>query len=407
MEILRPALIHPLALYAFPWLLVALMYAWGWSSLLLYDAIQALVGTLIIVFPLVISWLYWHSYSIATQSRLSGFVLDVSRMEKASRWLIIFWAAFSLFEIWISHGVPIIWYITGDIPDELYFAFGIPSVHGFVNTMLLAAVTMRVALAFITHNPRHLLVLAVGLIWSMAIISRQMTLVLILQASLIGLQYRKISFRKLAMVFTLIFAFAVIVFGLVGDFRSPQFVENLSGMTEAYPKWLPNGVIWAYLYVTTPLGNLLFTIDKLVPNYDWTFAESTALLLPSAIRSLFLSNFNIQESGVLVSSVFNVSTAYIGPYQDFGFIGISLFAWATMGLMVTFWWKRNVFGSLCYATVGQCAFFSIFFNHFFYLPIIFQMFWYKLCVREWREAAYRTEKDSYLSGTNGVAQSGS
>jgi hypothetical protein len=84
---------------------------------------------------------------------------------------------------------------------------------------------------------------------------------------------------------------------------------------------------------------------------------------------------------VLATGAFNVSSGYVGAYQDFGVLGIAMFAWLTMGGTVYAWRRQGILGSLIYAVLGQCAFFSIFFNHFFSLPNIFQILWFCIAVR--------------------------
>ena len=122
--------------------------------------------------------------------------------------------------------------------------------------------------------------------------------------------------------------------------------------------------------VATPLGNPLF------PN-------TMALLFPSVIRNVIygVDAASGALSGELITDAFNVSTAYVGPYQDLGLLGIVLFS-ILLGITALYFWKMSgVRGVLMYSVIGQCLVLSIFFNHLFYLPVISQVGWIMLFFR--------------------------
>jgi hypothetical protein len=113
-----------------------------------------------------------------------------------------------------------------------------------------------------------------------------------------------------------------------------------------------------------------------------------ALLFPSVIRNALYGPEGATGalSGELVTDAFNVSTAYVGPYQDFGLMGIVLFSVLLATTALYFWRRAGTKGALMYSVIGQCLVLSIFFNHLFYLPVISQVGWIMLFFRRDRKA---------------------
>lgn len=170
----------------------------------------------------------------------------------------------------------------------------------------------------------------------------------------------------------------VLVFGVIGDVRqgSSAMIRDLAQPTENYPEWLPSGILWAYIYITTPINNLVYNIEQTRPIYDPLFPNTVATLFPSVIRiAIYGNDLADAESGQLVVSAFNVSTAYVGPYQDFGFIGITLFSIMIGPFCLYFWFRNNLKSALMLAVLIQCLVLTLFFDHFFYLPVITQLGW--------------------------------
>lgn len=373
----RPWLIHPLVLYCVPWLLIAPLYSLEWSRVLIYSADTVMGVTLAwIVVPILLSWLYWRFLALRAMTVVSPEKPNFERLLFIARLLLVAWFAASCFEVVTEHGVPLLWFIRGE--DKTVQDFGIPSIHGLVNSFLLAGTTIYVLAAVVLRRRRYYLFLAMALGWSVVVVSRELMMVLTVQTTMIFMQHRKVNVGKLLFWGLGLAAAVLLIFGLIGDFRSPLFVKNTAGITEAYPKWLPSGFIWIYMYATTPLNNLIHTILHAAPVYDWSFPNTLQELFPSAVRYIVFPNLDRWSGagGSLVTQAFNVSSAYVGPVQDFGLLGAVVFAWLTVGGLVYFWKRRDVLGSLGYALFGQCAFFSIFFNHFFYLPVIFQLIWF-------------------------------
>jgi hypothetical protein len=142
---------------------------------------------------------------------------------------------------------------------------------------------------------------------------------------------------------------------------------------------LPSGILWAYIYATTPINNLVHTIHLTAPLHSFLFPNTLALLFPTAIRQLIYgSEWWTPLEGQLVSNAFNAATAYIGPYQDYGYLGVILFSCVIAFVCQKYWLSESLEGTLKFAVVTQCLILTLFYNHLFALPIIFQVVWFEL-----------------------------
>jgi oligosaccharide repeat unit polymerase len=377
-SVLRPIIIHPLVLYVAPWLLAACLYTLGWSSVLTYDFETAFAVALEIIVPLSISYIFWSLVFWSCSIRRAVPVeMDLKHCARVVRIILYVWGLATIGEIIVSGGLPIIWLIRGQ--NKTYADFGIPSIHGFLNSMIFAATVMHATLGIVTGRKKYFLTLLFSVVWSLIVISRGDLIIMLMEIGIVLFLLKPINMSKVFIWAGGLSLVLIFLFGVVGDFRSPQFLRDVAGVTPSYPSWLPSGAIWVYLYATTPLNNLVNTMMHVVPTYDWSFSLTTAQLFPSLIRTILVPKSAV--NGVLATSAFNVSTAYIGAYQDFGLLGMYVFAWLTMGAVLYFWRRDDPFARLCYAMLGQCAFLSIFFNHFFTLPVIIQAVWFALAAR--------------------------
>jgi hypothetical protein len=92
---------------------------------------------------------------------------------------------------------------------------------------------------------------------------------------------------------------------------------------------------------------------------------------------LYGSELGTALDGQLVNNAFNASTAYIGPYQDYGYLGVVLFSSIISFVCQKYWFSSGLKGGLKFAVVTQCLILTLFYNHLFALPIIFQLVWFE------------------------------
>jgi hypothetical protein len=373
------ALLHPLVIFSAVWLGVVFLYSLRLSLILRYSSFEALSLVLWLWLPLaaaigIYSFLHWLSMTAYPRLK-QPWNLDFTLLRRRLKLCFRFWIGITIVEVVISGGVPIVWALTGN--TKTYADFGVPSLHGFVNSLQEAIALCYFVLFLITKERRELKIPAFFLFWTIVIINRNMMLVTLLEFAVMYVRLRKVRFATFAQIGSGILMF-VLAFGVIGDIRQGKsgLIRDLAQPTEAYPEWLPSGVLWAYIYITTPINNLLYTAEISHPVNNALFPSTVSTLFPSVLRTaIYGDTLGDAESGSVVISAFNVSTAYVGPYQDFGFIGTSVFS-AFIGIITLFFWFRDDLRSiLMFAVMTQCLVLTLFFDHFFYLPVITQLGW--------------------------------
>jgi hypothetical protein len=336
--------------------------------------------TLLIVVPiLVVSILFQVAYSVGARRKARTVVVEdvpLAQLEARVRQCLYLWVALAGIETLVSGGVPLVWILTGS--GKTNWDYGISSVHGMVNALLLALAVTSFALYLYTGKRRHLPVPIFALFWSMVLVSRGTLFVLVAECVVIYLRLRRVRwttfvrFAGLAIVLLLIF-------GYVGDIRSwAEAFRELAQPTPDFPDWAPSGLLWAYIYITTPINNLLYTMHTIHPSYDILLPNTAATLFPTVLRNIIYGKLGATDaiSGGRVVEALNVSTAYVSPFQDMGLFGIVGFSTLSAALCEVFW-RRNGFRNMLYfAVFAQALMLSLFYNLLFSLPILGQLIWF-------------------------------
>jgi hypothetical protein len=372
--------LHPLVIASFVWLGVALLYSMHLSKLLIYSTEEVIEAALWIWVPIVAATFFFNAIREISPSyshRMSGeWEPDLELLEHRLKIGFRVWVITAVFETIWSGGLPIIWLFQDTAKN--YDTYGVPSIHGILKSLFLSLALTRFSLWVVTGEKRHLKFPMFALLWAVLLVDRSVILVSIIQYGLVYLRFRSVrisTFLKIAMGAGLF----VLAFGVVGDLRlkgPADLFRSLAQPSDSYPEWLPSGVLWAYIYATTPMNNLLQTMRFVPPVHSLLLPNTAALLFPSFIRSQIYGNqVDDALSGQLVSNTFNASTAYIGPYQDFGYVGVFLFSVLITFICQKYWRSRNLRGALIFSVVTQCLILTLFYNHLFYLPIIFQVVW--------------------------------
>lgn len=392
---LYPIYLHPLLAFGSIWLVVWFLYALRLSALIMYPGsevlhfVEALLATA--VAGSAFAYIIPRCLLMPVRWRLVGSTRSVALLDRRLKLWFKIWCVVTVVEIIYSRGIPTVWLFTGSA--KTYMDFGIPTVHGFMNSMLQAICLVRLGMALRFGRKKDFLYPAWAVFWSMIVITRQLMMVFLLEAVVVYCTYRLIRFKRVVGALLSVLCL-VYVFGMVGDLRTgaDQF-RALAQPTSAYPDWLPSGFLWFYMYLTTPINNLLYTFHTTQPLYDWRFPNTLSELLPTVLRRmLFSANELAARNGDLITEAFNVSTAFAGPFEDFGRIGVLLSSFM-MSMLGGLYWRKHTFRDrLCYAVLCQCLVLTVFFNHFVLLPVITQLIWIYIFF-------YRTEGDVFVPVT--------
>jgi oligosaccharide repeat unit polymerase len=375
----RTLLLHPFLLFSSVWLGVAILYSLHLSKMLQYSTREVFttVGFIWVPYAIIVALCTLLRYVLSPyySRQTTTSVINLVSLETKLRILFKVWVLISLVEIYVSGGLPLVWLFTNN--TKTYVDFGIPSLHGIVNALLTAIALCRFALFLLTGKKRHLFIPVFALLWSVIAITRQLMLVSLIEFALIFLQIRPIRRATFVKIAAGSLAF-VLAFGFMGDLRqgSSDGFRALAQPSEDYPEWFPSGFLWAYIYISTPINNLMYTMRVVQPVDNLLFPNTASTLFPSVLRSaIYGEDLGEAASGQLVVSAFNVSTAYVGPYQDLGLLGMALLSILSACITLLFWFQNDLRSVLMFSVATQCLMLNLFYNQFFALPMIMQIVW--------------------------------
>ena len=374
---------HPLSLFLGVWGMTFLLFSLHLSEWLDFSTADVVRSMAWICLPFVLAVVFFTVFYDLSPKMRSGVQRDIEdpeylgRVERSmDRWFYC-WIALTVVEVGFSGGLPIIWLLTGS--PKLYFEFGLPVIHVLVWTLLAVLAIGKLGLYLLYGNRRRLFIPAFQIFWGIIIVSRGLIMGALVQAAILWLCLRpvrlKTIFRGVA-----VSVLIVLMFGYMGDIRSgASSFRDLARPTNNYPQWLPSGVLWVYIYATSPLANLVHTTITTKPADDPFFSRTILFMVPTPLRNAIYGNefFKDQEAGGdLITPALTVSSAYVGPYLDEGFFGMGCYS-ALLGVISAYCWRRRggFRGKLRYVIIGQCLVFSIFWNFLFYNPLLGQVFW--------------------------------
>jgi oligosaccharide repeat unit polymerase len=379
----RNLLLNPIVIASVVWLSVVSLYAMHLSKILVYSTEDVVVTSLWIWIPIaIVSVLFYAFRGMAlsiSRSKNDRWQPDLDRIEKRLKVWFGIWLVAAIFETIVSGGVPLLWLFQNTTKN--YDSYGVTSVHGIVKSLFIAIALCRFSLWVLTGERRHLRMPIFALGWALILIDRSMFLVCVIEYVVVYLRFRKVragTLLKIAMGGVLF----IVGFGIIGDLRlhgSSDVFRALAQPTDNYPTWLPSGILWAYIYAATPVNNLVHSMHLTAPLHSLLFPNTLALLFPTAIRQLIYgSEWWTPLAGELVNNAFNAATAYIGPYQDYGYLGVVLFSCIITFVCQKYWFCGSLKDTLKFAVVTQCLILTLFYNHLFALPIIFQVVWFEV-----------------------------
>lgn len=380
------AYLHPANIFCCTWIFLLLLYNLRLSYLLIDDNEAVYFAFSLIIIPFLIVSLPFigiSAFNSINKIHQKGavFVLNEELISKKLRNYFCIWGIGSIIEIIYSKGIPLLWLAT--TIDKTYFDFGIPSMHGFMNSFIFAASLISSFMYYVTRRRKYLFIPIFAICWGVLVISRHLIITNSVQLfSLSMLVGNKGVITKRNVLFFFFLLLIVYLFGVIGDIRGVEGLIRAVGQpTDSFPSWLPSGFLWVYIYLVTPVNNLINTMLYSAPITSYTFSTFSSLF-PSVIRNILYDVSQLTQ-GLLVSDNLNMSTAFVAPYNDMGNLGIILWSVA-MGIVSNVIWisKKSPHNLLVYAIIAQCLFMSLFVNHMLLLPVLFQLLWLKLIINK-------------------------
>ncbi len=385
----RPDFANPLLIYCVVWLSVVLMYSLKYTN----NIIGFNESTLILIFGTIITFIinYYAFYFIRISFR--GFVVKTSKpfasvnsSEKIESYLRIikkiafFWLAGTFIEVILFKGIPFISVVFLGNYSLDYSSFGIPTIHGLLNACYYTITASFFLHYIITKNKKSLFKVLVLLTWPILVMSRAVLLWVLVEIFCMYLLMRKIRIMNILKILV-VFLFVIVLFGYLGDNRSEAVSNNNFTSNFVNTEYmevaarLPSGFVWIYLYATTPINNIVWSISDIQPTYN--FEHTLLSLVPSFIRdNMQVFQVSSNRGVTLYEEAFNVSSYFANFLNDFGLVGSVLFiALLQIFIVKTFFSaKSGKFGSMiAYAAIFNAVFMSIFYDFFFSLVTVFQL----------------------------------
>lgn len=335
-------MLNPAFMYAITWIFILIIYSLHLSDLL--EPLQT--STVILVIGSSLSFIFgWLFESLQNQRRLAKLVLNqlvISKIistKRVQQRLKMIWIIFSVgifLEIIYFGGAPGLGLI-GIGKNIIYTDFGIPGIHGILNSMFYACCAVQFSKILLGLSKKTTLLTLASILYPIIGMSRQVLISLLLQYLFIYFSIKRPSpliFIKTVIIFTTVF----LIFGYLGDIRSGrENIISLAAPTFEYPEWLPSAFIWFYIYLSTPLNNVNFNIE-ITPNI--LPLETAGTFIPSFAREAFLNAVGASRQWDLVTESFNVSSLLQSLLTDFGVYGTIIFTFIC-GFIFTLFMRRS------------------------------------------------------------------
>lgn len=369
-------LINPIFLFSMPWLVASMLY------LIFPIPLISTSYDFLLVALIFIGFMVGYAFTSFFKKKR----IDCSSKTPTSviYFFFMLWLLATSAEIYYAGGLPLIWLYQNS--DKTYFDFGIPSLHGLLNSLSLTLICFLVVDMFQWSRWRlqNLVLIFVIITMYILLISRQLIVSAFIEVFVIVIYLcsQKKIFRYKHVIYVVLLSLVVVIgFGIIGDARSSDFYQTV-GLNDVNPL-IPSGFIWFYIYMVTPLNNLFYNVS----NHSYLLIENTSAffysILPTVVKAALFDmdgeNRWVQDflqTGLLPNPNFNVSTALIQAYLDADLYGI-WFNVISMGFLAGIFYKKisNFYALVKYAVLAQCLLLSIFYNMIIYPPVLFQFVW--------------------------------
>lgn len=358
-QLRRPLIAHPAVVFTAIWSIAMGLAAWG-----VVQVFAQYVETAVLLGLILISCVLMGSVFAALLVRGPRQVQAGIIRFRAGGFMTV-WALITIVEIAISGGLPIIWLITGS--GRTCEEFGIPTLHGFANAIwLFLAFTAFIRCYEQDRSWREFFVLTILFLWPLLVVSRGLFTINLIQIILFYLFTTRRPIHLVALrLMVLVFAFGF-AFGFAGDARAPEFsIESSLGFDAGEVRFAV--LLWVYSYLVSPISTLALNWEDTLPQMNLLPINTFESLLPTVVRSALDMKTGFEGyKGALAHDAFNVSTAFLSPFLDWGVAGVLLMAFL-IGFFGHIVWnaaRRNALKLPLLCTFNTFGALTIFTNQF-------------------------------------------
>ena len=282
------------------------------------------------------------------------------------------WCVLSAVELLYHRDLPLL--TAFGLGSILYHEYGIPSLHGFLNALILS-LSMYMLYSFIeSKNKKYLFLYIFTIVPFILMMTRGGITSLLLQSLFVLLIFKEVKFNLILKILFLSIFF-IFLFSFLGKFRYGNFSNDffqVFQISSNYPDFMPLDFMWVYMYITSSINNLEYNISLY---NNWNFEPYILVfdLLPSVIRQ----NLPTPYSTNLVNSAFNVSSFMPKYLSAFGLHGSLIFYFfaALFPLIIyqKFLLQRKLKHGFILAILLHSIVLSIFSDFFLIITYVFQI----------------------------------
>lgn len=359
-------IVNPFIIQAYINIIIIMLYGLHWSELL-----PSLTNDLIF-------FIFFTSYimlSIGLLSTKSVIIPKYKPIYMTHNPSIVMFMLIILItiEFIYNRGIPLLLLINGSEYD--YTSFGIKTLHVFILTFI-SFYTVYLSHLFISRRDKKILFYIIILcFYHVLIVSRYALFMVVISVIFVFIM----AIKSLNYKYLIIILFCVIIlmygFGILGNIRhgSESFFTHVSHPSkEFFDSNVPSEFLWAYMYITSPLGNLQITINNVKVSYSVREFIMTCL-----IPDFISKHFNFNKTPISqISPVFNVSTMYGSAYASMGWLGMAaIFIYTNLLILLyLICLPRNTPYTISgVALITTCVAFNFFTNMFVYTGAVMQL----------------------------------
>lgn len=372
-------IVNPYILYSIVWLLVLSLYSFHWTYL--YPPLS--IGLFIFLVSTSFLSLLWglHKYHVKAFEAIS-FVPNIKHYIFCKK-MIKIPTLFIIVEFVVFRTIPLLSYLLGNADSELYQEFGVPFIHVIVVNLFLVLGFFNFQ-CFVLATDKKLkisfLKLFIYIFLALAtLMNRAVLMYMIVGAIILFCFVKKRVFKYIGSIGLTMFGI-LFLFGMLGNIRNGGdnesgkiYMNNLCEVTPDFEKSIvPTEFLWPYIYITSPLSNVQFTINRTRP--DVTLDNTVSLLINECCPQLISKRLNVDhKEGKLIISNLNVGSVYMNAYACLGWFGlITMFAFMFFFVEINLALvpRNNVFFLTLLILINIIVMFNIFDNMFIFSGVV-------------------------------------
>lgn len=319
---MRSFYLNSFFMFSFSFILAIALYYIGLSDLYnhLYYEEAAISVFSVVFFSLIIGFF--------CKSKINKYIAN-SSPDNSSRTNVFIVSSFIiigiLLEIGVSGGIPLLYVITGKTYN--YKEFGIASFHVFLLSYISAAAIVGFERYSIFGGKRNIFLTILGVLFTVVIVNRAATLMILIPCFLIYLSHNEKLKPKL--IILSLFLCVVVSFGYIGDSRMKSSgysddapIFRLTKIDNSVMKALPSGFTWFYVYISSPYANLLNQGYNTRKGHGELMDLINIAILPDFISKRLDDNVRGKFPVLLITDELTAATGFSWGVSAYGTIAI-------------------------------------------------------------------------------------